>query len=334
MALKTFQAGRALAAIGVAAFHLSIMMGAPRYGGKEVFLEYTRLGNLRVGFFFLLSGFIILFAHVNDIGKPEKLPKFIFRRFVRLFPIYWLYTLFFVLSLLLFGGTDASMPTTFADWITSLTLVRFTAAVPPLKVAWTLFHELAFYCIFALLIFNRRIGMVAFGLAGGVAILLYHFPAPDARTAFNVYTSAYNLYFLLGIGAFLLYQAGGKGHIEIACGLLVFVAAIASMPLPNQLSQLVMMTSLALLLAGLAKLEASGKLPVPSFLILIGDASYSIYLTHENFLGTLLKLVRKIRLYELIGAQASYLLVLVGAVALGQVAYLIIEKPLINFLRR
>src|SRR5882762_91392 len=117
--LKALQAGRALAAISVAAFHLSLMMGLDRYGGQAVFREYTKLGNLGVDFFFVLSGFIILFAHVDDIGKSDAWGAYVYRRFVRLFPIYWLYTGTFVLLLALVGGTDAKMPTTLGDWITS-----------------------------------------------------------------------------------------------------------------------------------------------------------------------------------------------------------------------
>jgi peptidoglycan/LPS O-acetylase OafA/YrhL len=213
--IKTLQAGRAIAALCVAAFHLSIMMGAPRYGGNEIFRAYTRLGDRGVDFFFVLSGFIILFAHSKDIGKPEAWSKYAYRRFVRLFPIYWLYTLIFAGLLAFIGGTDAKVPTTTMDWITSLTLIRFTDATPPLPVAWTLFHELAFYIVFSILIFNQRTGVAALLLFGAVSIFLYHFPAPDEKTPFSVYTSAYNLYFLFGMGAYWLYQRGGRGIFRV-----------------------------------------------------------------------------------------------------------------------
>ena len=118
--LQTLQAGRALAAISVAAFHLSITMGVERYGGVPVFQEFTQHGSRGVDFFFVLSGFIILFAHVGDIDKPRAWGEYIYRRFVRLFPIYWLYTAGFVALLALGFGTQADMPTSVADWLTSL----------------------------------------------------------------------------------------------------------------------------------------------------------------------------------------------------------------------
>src|SRR4051794_11170095 len=104
--LRVLQASRALAATSVAAFHLSVDMGLERYGGDAAFREFTRHGFRGVDFFFVLSGFIILFAHAGDIGKPQAWAEYLYRRWVRVFPIYWLYTAGFVGLLLLGLGTD------------------------------------------------------------------------------------------------------------------------------------------------------------------------------------------------------------------------------------
>ena len=68
--LKCLQAGRALAALAVVAFHLSTAFSDPRYGSHSIGQAFTRHGNLGVDFFFVLSGFIILNAHARDIGRP------------------------------------------------------------------------------------------------------------------------------------------------------------------------------------------------------------------------------------------------------------------------
>lgn len=54
--LYSLQQGRGLAAMAVVLFHLSIMMGLPRYFGRPLFSDYTWRGNLGVDFFFVLSG--------------------------------------------------------------------------------------------------------------------------------------------------------------------------------------------------------------------------------------------------------------------------------------
>ncbi len=50
-------------------------------------------GHAGVDFFFVLSGFIIMHAHTADIGKPERLYRYLWRRATRIYPIYWIVTL-------------------------------------------------------------------------------------------------------------------------------------------------------------------------------------------------------------------------------------------------
>lgn len=334
--IKTLQIGRAIAAISVAMIHLSMMMGTPRYGGVAVFREYTSMGDLGVDFFFVLSGFIILYAHVNDIDEPKAWKKYIYRRFVRLFPIYWLYTLVFTIVFMIIGGVVSKIPNNIIDWLTSLTLIRFSSVKPPLSVAWTLFHELAFYIIFSLMILNQKIGIVALIAFACSAILFFHFPHEDFRSAFDTYTSAYNLHFIFGMGAFWLYQKGGKGILELAMGIsLISLAIIFSMQESEPaFFKLLSALGMAFLLAGLTKLEVEKNLQFPTFLAFIGDASYTIYMTHSNFEGTLLKVERFFNLRGIIGEHLVYLFVLIGAVLMGCAAYWLIEKPLLDSLRK
>jgi exopolysaccharide production protein ExoZ len=332
--ISTLQAGRAIAAISVAAFHMTIMMAAPRYGGVEVFREVTRYGARGVDFFFVLSGFIILFAHARDIGHPAAWRHYVARRFVRVYPIYWLYTLAFVVALAILGGTDAEMPSKLPDWTTALTLVRFTAATPPLGQGWTLFHEVAFYALFSLLILRRSLGVAALTAFVLVAVLFHQYPPDLTRTPFNVYTADYNIYFVLGMGAWWLYRQGGKGVMETLGGIAISATALFSPLVPEGLSLLGLAAGLALLLAGVVKLELAGLLRIPRWLAAIGDASYSIYLTHINVEGVVLKVALKLHLNERIGPQLTYFVALAATVGIGWLAYLFVERPLLRFLKR
>jgi peptidoglycan/LPS O-acetylase OafA/YrhL len=332
--IRTLQAGRALAAISVAAFHLSLNMGAARYGGAPVFREVTQYGKHGVDFFFVLSGFIILFAHARDIGHPAAWGRYAYKRFVRVYPIYWLYTLAFVLALLVLGGTDATMPDNGRDWITSLSLIRITPAAPSLGQGWTLFHEVAFYAVFSILILNRRLGLAA--LAAFMAVALVFYPAETGelpRTAFNVYTSDYNLYFLCGMAAYWLYKKGGNGVAQALGGAVIAVAALALAGLPVFVSRIMLASGLALMLAGLATLERTGRLGIHGWLAFAGDASYSIYLTHINLEGVLLKIATKLHLNAMLGPQLVFFIVLAGTVGAGCVAYVLVERPLMRLLR-
>jgi peptidoglycan/LPS O-acetylase OafA/YrhL len=331
--ISTLQAGRAIAAMSVAAFHLSITMAAPRYGGVHVFGEYTRYGKHGVDFFFVLSGFIILLAHARDIGRPEAWGHYLYRRFVRVYPIYWLYTLVFVAVLMVAGGTDATMPDTLPGWLTSLSLIRFVDVKPPLGQAWTLFHEVAFYTVFSLLVLNRTLGVLALGAFVAVTVIFHQYPSDFARTARNLYTADYNLYFVFGMVAFLWYRRGGKGLVETVAGLSLSVAALA-LELRLDVSRLALASGLALMLAGLAKLETSGSLHIPRWLAFVGNASYSIYLTHINVEGLLLKIAAKLHVRDLFGPAMTFTVLLVATVGAGCLAYVLVERPLLAMFGR
>lgn len=339
--LQTLQASRAFAATSVAAFHLSITMNLTRYGGQAVFSDYTRyLGGAR--FFFVLSGFILLLVHSRDIaplgvsvrGRLGLWKHYIYRRFVRVYPIYWVYTLPFVVLVALGFGTDAKIPKEFMGWLSSLTLIRFSATEPPLTVAWSLFHEIAFYLLFSVLLLNRRTGVACFAVMGMVCLAVYQYPQVHERDAWHVYTSAYNLYFLLGMGGYWLYKRGGSGIIETALGAVMSIAGGIAVRMVHQDGLLLLVSGFALLIAGLAKLEKNGRVTVPKWLVLVGNASYSLYLIHEQVQGLVLKVCLKLGIYQTLGAAFCYVLAMLGCIVAGVVAYKLIEEPLLAALRR
>lgn len=305
----------------------------PRYGGVSPFAEFTKHGNLGVDFFFVLSGFIIFFAHERDIGKPAMWGRFAYRRFARLYPVYWLYTAGFVALVMLGVGQNSTLPHTAADWFTAITLVRANDSAPPLAPAWTLFHELQFYAVFSLLILNRRVGVIALALLALVAIVCYQYPAEDQRTALNVYTSAYSLHFLLGMAAYWRYKQRGKGVVDTVLGLLILVIGFVTMPLPYWITGTIIALGFALIIAGATQMEAHYRFAMPRVLNFLGDASYTIYLTHLATMGLFLKIALKTPLYAKAGPGVTFFVVLAACLAAGGVAYYVIERPLLKWLQ-
>lgn len=331
--LKTLQSGRALAAISVVAFHLSIYMQLPRYGGASPFIDYTKHGNLGVDFFFVLSGFIIFFAHERDVGRPEMWGRFLYRRFARLFPVYWLYSGAFVALILLGFGQNSTLPRSLTDWLTAFTLIRFNESAPPLAPAWTLFHELQFYAVFSLLILNKRVGIIALAALAVVAMVFYQFPAENERTAFHVYTSAFSLHFLFGMAAYWRYKQLGKGVVDTVLGVLVLLIGFVTMPLPHWITGTIIALGFALTIAGLTQMEAHYRFDTPWVLNFLGDASYSIYLTHLATMGLFLKIALKTPLYTSAGLAVTFFVVLAASLAAGGVAYHFVERPLLKWLQ-
>jgi peptidoglycan/LPS O-acetylase OafA/YrhL len=329
--LQSLQVARALAAGGVAAFNVSVMMSESRYGGRGIFSAYTGRGNLGIDFFFVLSGFIILFAYSDQIEKPGAWRDYLKRRFVRLYPVYWLYTGVFVALLAVIGGTGATLPSGALNWLETITLVRFSEEDPPLAVAWSQVHQIAFYAMFLVLMINRRLGIAGFALWALTCIVLFHQLLEGSPTPWFVYTAAVNLWFFFGMGACLLYWRLASGWWAAAVGLAILALA-APLNLDHRLWPVLLVTGFALAIAGIAKLEDARWFSCPRWLVYMGNASYTIYLTHESLAGVLLKIAMKTGAYDRLGGEAIYLMVLPATFALGCLVYAMVERPLVRSL--
>src|SRR6476646_4697263 len=89
--LQTVQAARGAAAMLVLLFHLTYL--AQAFLGFDLFRGVFKFGYSGVDFFFVLSGFIISFVHGQDVGRPERLGRYLRKRFVRIYPVYWVVAL-------------------------------------------------------------------------------------------------------------------------------------------------------------------------------------------------------------------------------------------------
>jgi peptidoglycan/LPS O-acetylase OafA/YrhL len=332
--LKTLQGGRGLAALAVVAFHLSFTMGLTKYGGQATFWWLTWRGDLGVDFFFVLSGFIILHAHIGDIGQPSAWTTYAFKRLVRVYPIYWLYTAIMVALVAAGLGTVAKLPTPPQAWASDLTLIRFSSEAPPLHQAWTLFHEIFFYALFSLAIVNRKLGFAVFGAWALVCAALYHYPDEFHRTPVSVYSAAYNLNFFMGMGAYLLYRKGVARWGVAALGALMVLVNLFVERAGLPTSPLIYAVGFGAILAGLATVENLTGLNVPPLFTLLGNASYTIYLSHEVVEGQVLKIVLKAHLDHFLHREGVYVVVFLVTAAIGVAAYLFVEKPVVKGLRR
>jgi exopolysaccharide production protein ExoZ len=334
--LVSLQVGRALAALAVVAFHLSYAFADPRIGYEQVGFAYTRLGYLGVDYFFVLSGFIILYAHRRDIGKPYRSLSYAVKRLVRIYPIYWIITLATIAGVAFIGGTK-SFPSSLIDVSSMILLVRLDDFTTPVAQAWTLFHEVLFYIFFAILIINKRLGVIAMLVWLIIILLRFQFTPHGGWSFWNTFSSFQNISFFFGMMAFWIAMNLKKSTslIAVILGGLIFVVPLSLGLDPNSftLGHMSYSISFMLVISGLVGVERSFGAFNLRHLELIGNASYSIYLTHEATEMVALKIAKKANVLDILIPGINYLIVFIITVIVGILVFVYIEKPMLNMLK-
>ncbi|MDY0743272.1 acyltransferase [Paucibacter sp. R3-3] len=304
--LKSLQAGRAIAALMVVLYHMG--PAVEKYFGLGALA--APWGRAGVEFFFVLSGFIIASAHWDDIGRLDRLGRFAWKRFVRIYPIYW------VVFLLAFTGAYRLLNLSVAEVLHGLLLTP-TGVAPVISVAWSLQWEIVFYVLFASLIVHPALALAV------LAAVLIGLPG----------SPKYLMLFLAGVACAVVdrRQLAVPGRLVALIGTLVFAAASAVETVSGGQPVFWYGVGAALLVLGLVRAERAGHMiGAHPALQLLGNASYSIYLLHYPFISAACKVAAAVGLRGPAWGAAVYAVVLMAAVAAGVLLHLYVERPLID----
>jgi peptidoglycan/LPS O-acetylase OafA/YrhL len=158
--IQSLQAARGFAALLVVICHSASFLGEePGLWQRTPIYLWFRGTALGVQMFFVISGLVIFQAHREDFGRPRKAGVFYWKRFRRIYPLYWI-----CLSLTLWkhrAMTDPSasymhLPSVI---ISSYLLIHLFSYQTIMVQAWSLFDEVQFYLVFTFCILNRRVGL-------------------------------------------------------------------------------------------------------------------------------------------------------------------------------
>jgi peptidoglycan/LPS O-acetylase OafA/YrhL len=337
----SIQALRGIAALMVVLFHLRIVEG--KYGlGSRVLPDVFAYADSGVDLFFVLSGFVMTSIAAGTYGSPRQAGDFLVRRGWRVVPLYWFYTTLVVLLMALAPGMtnsayeDQSVVASYLLWP--------QAQLPLLTVGWTLIHEAFFYLAMAVAIAFAREWQVPWLLIGwATATLAAHsLPGSGSTPWAAVISSPLSLEFIAGglVGLYWrrLPSSFALPLLVIGAGLFAsamwYLAHTCCAHPPVLLRVLYFGVPSVLLMSGAVCWEHARQPKLPKPLLLIGDSSYSLYLSHIFVISALGRLWQKSGSNASTWQHALFLLLAVAAcVLVGRLSWRILEQPLLSLRR-
>jgi exopolysaccharide production protein ExoZ len=333
--LGSIQGLRGIAALLVVAFHAAFATQSHGWtaGYNGLFLDWAKLG---VDIFFVISGAIMAITTYDRSPGLDSAASFVRSRIMRIVPLYWLLTSV-ELAMQLYGaksrGSGFDGWHALASYLFVPSVDKFTgSSLPTLAPGWTLVYEMWFYAIFALSMFGPRkwrvIGIAAFFWASS---LIGIFVA--AGPVVSVYTSPLLLEFVFGCLIGFAYRGGLVLSKTMSNAMLIVgIFALALSTQSNSITEgnrfLYWGVPSALVVAGAMFLERTAGFRQFGLFEVLGDASYSIYLSHAVIQHIMITAAEKLDHSHKIPSDVVWMFFFLGSAFVGYLCYRTIEKPL------
>ena len=307
-------------------------------------------GAAGVDIFFVISGFVMAVSTIGKEHKTHPARAFLERRLIRIVPLYWLMTLLMFARLTILhrsrgiGHAPMSVQTPLPFLLASLLFLPFKNSMgttkPILEVGWTLSFEMLFYLLFAAaLALRTRVTTLLAPIMIGLAFVSI-FRQPTWPAILDL-ADPLLLEFLAGL---LLGEAIVKGlkiNVPVS-GVIGLVAMLLLLFLPayDPLALRFIWWGIPAFLAVNATVALENRYGNrwPRWMLLIGDASYSLYLSHVFVITPLLNFSRKthLRTFDITGIRSELvpaLFCLIASICVAIPIYLFVERPTTNWLR-
>lgn len=358
--LQYVQVLRGLAALFVVLFHTSLN-NIVYLNVSPILNNIYNYGWLGVQFFFVLSGFIITYIHLPDLEKKINTKRFIKKRFIRIYPIYWVIATVILLYYVFIKKDTAGTTVKIQDFNDFIYVLKCYLLLPLnshkhnfIDIAWTLSYEILFYFAFAICIkIGFKKAVYFYFLWASVVLLKAYTHSVDFLPYSNFVFNILILYFLMG--CFVAYIIkNNKVFIKSIWFMLTLTVLLTCLYLyahltgiiPTQISiniiynyLFILIFSLILFWAASFKTKEIQQKSVSPLFILLGDASYSLYLTHTPVIMLLYKMLqffgKKFNiLISVFSSNLLFVIIVIICVFVGIIVHLYVEKPILVFLSK
>ena len=332
--LNNLQVLRAVAAYLVVLTHIARL-------NPPLLDPWLSFGMYGVDLFFVISGFVMVYT---TTGKTVTPMQFMRNRIVRIVPMYWALTLaVFALALIAPSLLQATRPNV-GELLKSLFFIPFVKSnglvQPVLFLGWTLNYEMFFYLLFALSLFLASLRLRVLSLSGVlVGLVIAGALLESSNIVADFYTSPLLLEFMFGMLLGLGHRRLKEARVPaLLCGAviilgfgLMFAVGTLHIEAPRWL---VVGLPAALIVMAALMLEGRGHVYRGGGLLLVGAASYMLYLSHPFSFIPIEKLAERFQLTHgpVMFVTAAVEIAVVTAVAIA--IHLWIERPVTSILRR
>ncbi len=323
---------RAIFAMGIVLDHINLddLVGY----GKKIFY----MGTTGVAFFFVLSGFLMIYTY-----KPMKCSEYLKKKFLRIFPTMWVFTLGVVLLDCVFRRYIGWNFVNWAD-INSKMVIKSLLCVPILEhsneiiipPAWTLSFEIWFYMIgIVLVLVGEKFYFIVLSVWG--ALIMTGSLAGSSLFALNPLF----LELIMGVAIAYIVKKNVIRNKRFPLifgwgGVILFITALCSV---TEIVHVVYISSLphwikygvpaALIVLGAAGCKSLLKPEGMLYKVLsvVADHSYSIYLTHYITIR-LMQLVFRMFAHNniVLGQGIRFFTIFIVCIICGVIAGKMIEK--------
>jgi exopolysaccharide production protein ExoZ len=296
-------------------------------------------GASGVDIFFVISGFVMVISSRRLVDRPGGWLIFLWHRVVRIVPLYWLLTTVKILAVAVLGSVILRTTLDFNSVAGSYLFLPVTDSAehfrPVLPVGWTLTYEFLFYLFLAAALALRvdvlRIIIPGLGLTAVLALV-----RAETWPAWTILFDTIVVEFVFGVALAKWTLQGVRLPPAIAGGLVLGgFALVLILPMVSENTRVLTWGLPAFaIVAGAVSLEPLVAPALPRWILALGDASYSIYLSHGFVLPAFGLLFSGVVSPGVWTEGLTIILCLLVSSFVGWVVFLLIESPILRLKHR
>lgn len=276
MKFRSIQVLRGVAALLVVLHHIKGYVG----DDSILFSKLSPILGFGAVLFFSISGFLM--AYLIDIGYKN----FLFKRLLRIYPTFLLITILTIFFKVITFNVIAQPELLKAI---SLLPINVTPANYPLYgVEWTLIFEIFFYFVCSVFTIEKFKRIFPYFLIAWLGIIIAKDIAPNPYPDFaSIFYQIYNMFFIVGGITYYIYKryqslSNNAGYILISAGIIYLFSWDLLIKYAWFLKYYLHILALCCVgtLLGSLSIKRVYVSKLHSFMLRLGDYSYTLYLVH------------------------------------------------------